>query len=98
MAYGVVIYDSKGRNLIDFMVPMFFLDYISYPPSGSRTYPTETGRTLVAYLNGYVASADLQGMGGIAGVPVVAASVSISGNIVTWNNVSAAQSVIVGLA
>lgn len=98
MAYGVVIYDSKGRDLVDFMVPMFFLDYISYPSSGSRTYQTETGRTLVVYLNGYVASADLKGMGGIAGVPVVAASATVSGNTVTWNNVSSAQSIIVGLA
>lgn len=95
MDYGIAVYDNQGRNLIDFMTPFFFLDYITFPANGSRIYPTESGRTLVAYLNGYVAGADLQNIGG---VPQVAASVSVSDNKIIWSNVSAAQSVIVGLA
>lgn len=87
MSYGVQIFDEKGRNLLALLSPTFVLDYIASPASGSRHYPSTGGRNLKVCVLHYVS---------IAGIKTAtSATASVSGNTVSWSNVSAEQPLIV---
>lgn len=87
MSYGVLIFDEKGRNLLTLLSPTFVLDYISSPASGSRNYSDTGGRNLKVCVLHYVS---------IAGIKTaVPATATVSGNTVSWANVSVEQPVIV---
>lgn len=80
MAYGVQLFDQYGVELVGTFTPVFIVDYITTPTSGSRTYAGVKGKTLRVYPLGYV------GFGEVFGTPPP--TVSVNGNTVTWSNVS----------
>ncbi|WP_154914977.1 hypothetical protein [Klebsiella grimontii] len=80
MGWGVKLYDKNGNEMVDRFVPVFIADYITEPSSGSRSYPAVQGKTLKALPLSYM------GHGGYYGTPPGEASVS--GNSISWNNIS----------
>lgn len=80
MAYGVKLYNAGGVELVGRFVPSFIVDYIS-SGSGSKSYAGVTGKTLKAFPLNYIVN--------IEGVGTTPATVSISGNTLTYSNASA---------
>lgn len=81
MAYGVKLYDKNGNEMVDRFVPVFIADFITDPASGSRSYPSVQGKTLKASPLSYMGSGS-----SYYGTPPGQASVS--GNSVSWSNIS----------
>jgi len=80
MAYGAQLFDPTGVELVGQFVPTFIVDYIVSPAAGSRSYPGIEGKTLRVYPLGYL------GYGEYFGTPP--ATVSVSGNSISWSGVS----------
>ena len=73
MAYGTQV-NINGHDMVSIIDPSVYLDVISTPASGSRSYTVPTGYTL-QYISG-VSTDNKQ------------PTVTISGNTIRWSNVS----------
>ncbi len=83
MAYGIKVFDEKGRDLITLLTPTFVLDFIVSPASGSRVYANLGGRKLSVYIIGYIP------LSGVS-TPTIAKA-TVSGNTVSWSGVNEEQ-------
>lgn len=89
MAYGVQLFDENGNEMINRIVPTFIVDNIISPASGSRSYPAPPeGKQLLAFTDNYISQDVFQD-------PLSPATVSVSGNTVTWNGASDRQPIMV---
>jgi len=73
MAYGTQV-TINGVDMVSIVDPLIYLDFIISPVSGSRSYSVPAGMTLQFMMG---TNSDNR-----------APNVSISGNTITWNNVS----------
>jgi hypothetical protein len=79
MAYGVQLFNASGVELIGRFTPSFIVDYLT-SGSGSRTYSGVVGKSLRAFPLNYIVN--------VEGVITTPATVSISGNKLTYANAS----------
>lgn len=84
MAFGIQVTLPNGADMVTSVTPIFYLDFITTPASGSRTYTPPQGKRIAAYAS----SEYTQGVKN-------SANVSVSGNTVTWSNVTGMKHVVV---
>lgn len=77
MAYGIKVVLPNGENMVTALTPVYYLDFITWPESGSRSYNVPSGKSLKVMANANI------GDGG----KVVTSNATINGNTLTWSNV-----------
>lgn len=86
MAYGIQVFDEAGIELKSAIQPVFYLDYITGPASGSRSYNLAPGKGLAGVVNNYFSTNQ---------TTVTPMTYSVSGNSISWSGVSDEQPLLV---